>query len=67
MYPFKNRICEHLNINFFRNKESDKMSAESAHVQKISEGESTNSLMLCSPHSPTIDAEYLFIFYFYFF
>ena len=62
MCPFKNRIYKHFNINFFKNEESDKMSAESAHVQKMSEGESTNSPMLSSPHSPSIDAEYVFIF-----
>ena len=57
----KNRIHEHFNINFFKNKESDKMSAESAHVQKTSEGESTNTHLLNSLHSPIIDAEYVFI------
>ena len=62
MCPFKNRIYKHSNINFFKNEESDKMSAESAHVQKMSEGESTNSPMLSSLHSPNIDAEYVFIF-----
>ena len=34
MCPFKNRIYKHFNINFFKNKESDKMSAESAHIKK---------------------------------
>ena len=62
MCPFKNRIYKHFNINFFKNEESDKMSAESAHVQKMSEGESTNSPVLSSPHSPNIDTEYVFIF-----
>ena len=62
MCPFKNRIYKHFNINFFKNKESDKMSAESTHVQKTSEGESTNSPVLSSPCSPNIDAEYVFIF-----
>ena len=62
MCPFKNRIYKHFNINFFKKKESDKMSAESAHVQKMSEGESTNSPMLSSPYCPNIDAEYVFIF-----
>ena len=42
MWPFKNRIYKLFNINFFKNEESDKMSAESTHVQKTSEGESTN-------------------------
>ena len=62
MCPLKNRIYEHFNINFFKNEESDKMSAESAHVQKTSGGESTNSPALNRPYSPTIDTEYVFIF-----
>ena len=61
MCPFKNRIYEHFNINFFKNEGSDKMSAESAHVQKTSEGESANSPMLSSLHSSIIDAECVFI------
>ena len=63
-------LCVHLkiefvnifDINFFKNEESDKMSAEGANIQKTSEGESTNSPMLSSLHSPNIDAEYVFIF-----
>ena len=62
MCPFKSRICEHFNVNFFKDEESDKMSAESAHVQKTSEGESTNSPVLGGSCSATIDAEYVFIF-----
>ena len=61
MCPFKNRIYEHFNVNFFKNEESDKMSAKSAHVQKTSEGESTNSPVSSSPCSPIIDTEYVFI------
>ena len=63
-------LCVHLRIEFvnisilifFKNEESDNMSAESAHVQKTSEGESTNSPMLSSLHSSNIDTEYVFIF-----
>ena len=62
MCSFKNRNYKHFNINFFKNKESDKMSAESAHVQRTSEGESTNSPVLSSPHSLNMDAEYVFTF-----
>ena len=62
MCLFKNRNCENFNINFFKDEESDKMSADSAHVQKTSEDESTNSPMLSSPYSLTIDTEYVFIF-----
>ena len=62
MCPFKNTIYEHFNVNFFKNKESDKISAESAHVQRTSEGKSTNSPVLSSPCPPITDAEYLSIF-----
>ena len=62
MCLFKNKIYEHFNVNFFKNEESDTMSAKSAHVQKTSEGESTNPPVLSSPCSPIIDAEYVSIF-----
>ena len=61
MCLFINKIYEHFNVNFFKNEESDKMSAKSTHVQRTSEGESTNSPVLSSPCSPIIDAEYVFI------
>ena len=38
------------------------MSADSAHVQRTSGGESTNSPTLSSPYSLTIDTEYVFVF-----
>ena len=62
MCLFGNRICEHFNINFFKDEESSKMSADSAHVQGISGGESIDPLALSDPHSLTMDAEYVFIF-----
>ena len=62
MCLFKNRIHEYLNINSFKNEESDKMSADSAHVQGASGGESTNSPVVSGSHSLTIDAEYVFVF-----
>ena len=62
MCLLKNRIREHFNINFFKDKESDKMSVDTAHVQRTSGGEPTNSPTLSSPSSLTIDAEYVFIF-----
>ena len=61
MCPFKSRICEHFNINLFKDEESAKMSAKGAHVQKTSEGQSTNSPVSNSPHSPIIDTKYVFI------
>ena len=62
VYLFKNRICEYLTINSFKNEESDKMSADSSHVQGASRGESTNSLVVSGSQSLTIDTKYVFIF-----
>ena len=62
MHLFENRICEYFNINSFKDKESDKMSADSAHIQGTSGGESTNSPVPSGPYSLTIDAEYVFVF-----
>ena len=62
MYLFKNRTHEYLNINSFKNEESDEMSADSAHVQGASRGESTNSPVVSGSHSLTIDPEYVFCF-----
>ena len=62
MCIFKNRICEHSNIDSFKDEESDKMSADSAHVWGTSGGESTNSPVASGSHSLTIDAEYVFVF-----
>ena len=62
MYLFKNRICEYFNINSFNDEESDKMCADSAHVQGASGGESTNSPVMSGIHSLTIDTEYVFVF-----
>ena len=61
MCLLRNRIHEHFNINFFKDKESDKMSANSAHVQGTSGGESTDSPASSSPYSSTVDAEYVCI------
>ena len=62
-FLFKNRIHEHFSIYFFKNEESGKMSADSAHVQRTSGGEPANSPALSSPYSLTIDAEYVFFFF----
>ena len=62
MYLFKNRIREYFNINSFKDEERDKMSADSAHVQGASGGESTNSPVANGFHSLTFDAEYVFVF-----
>ena len=61
MYLFINGICEHFNINSFKDEESDKMSADSAHIQGASGGESTSSLVASGSYSLTIDAEYVFV------
>ena len=62
MCLFMNKICEYLNINSFKDEESDKMSGDSAHVQGTSGGESTNSPVVSGFHSLTIDTEYVFYF-----
>ena len=62
MCLFKNRIYEHFNVKFFKNEVSDRMSAKGAHVQETNEGESMNSPVSSSPHSPIIDTKYVFIF-----
>ena len=62
MHLFKIQICEYLNINSFKDEESDKMSADSAHVWGASRGESTNSPVASSSYSLTIDAKYVFCF-----
>ena len=61
MCLFLNRIHEYLNINSFKDEESDKMSADSAHVQGASGGESMDSPVASDSHSLTIDAEYVFV------
>ena len=61
-YLFKKRICEGLNINPFKNEESDKTSTDNAHTQRACEGESIDSLTVSVSHSPTTDAEYVFVF-----
>ena len=59
MCLFENRICEYLNINPFKNEESDKMRVDSAHIQGACGGESISSLVVSSSHSLTIDTEYV--------
>ena len=61
MSLFKNRIYECFNVNFFKSKVSDRMSAKGAHVQGACGSESTNSPASSSLHSLIIDTEYVFI------
>ena len=63
MYLFINGVCEHFNINSFKDEESDKMSVDSAHVQGTSGGESTNSPVVSGSHSLTFDVKYVFLFF----
>ena len=62
MSNFKNRICEYSNINVFKQEESDKASVDSTHTQGACGRESTDSPVVGVLHSPTIDAEYVFVF-----
>ena len=61
MSNFKNRICEFSNINVFKHEESDKASVDSTHTQGACGGESIDSPTVSASHSPTIDAEYVFV------
>ena len=51
-----------MNINPFKNEESDKTSADNAHTQGACGGESIDSSAVSVSHSLTIDAEYVFVF-----
>ena len=62
MCLFLNRIHKYLNINSFKDEESDKMSADSAHIQGASGGELTNSPVASGSYPLTIDAKYVFVF-----
>ena len=54
-----NWIHEYLNINSFKNEESDKMSVDSAHIQGACGSESMGLPVVSGSHSLTIDAEYV--------
>ena len=62
MYLFKKRICKGLNINPFKNEESDKTSVDNTHTQEACGRELTDSPAVSVSHPPTIDAEYVFVF-----
>ena len=61
VYLFKNKIHEGLNINPFKNEEGDKTSVDNTHTQRACERELTVSPVVSDSHSPTIDAEYVFV------
>ena len=62
MSLFKNRIREYLNMNPFKNEESDKTCVDNTHTQGACGRELTDSLAVSVSHSLTIDAEYVFVF-----
>ena len=62
MCLFKNRICEGLNINPFKNEENDKTSVDNTHTQGACGRELIDPPAVSVSHSPTIDAEYVFVF-----
>ena len=51
-----------MNINVFKNEESDKTSGDNAHTQGACGGESIDPPAVSVSHSPTIDAKYVFAF-----
>ena len=50
-----------MNINPFKDEESDKMCVDNTHVQGASGEESMDSPVASGSHSLTIDAEYVFV------
>ena len=48
-----------MNINSFKDEESDKKSVDSTHTQEASGGESVNPPVVSDSHSLTIDAKYV--------
>ena len=63
MHLFKSIICEGLNINAFKDEEGDKISVDNTHTPKASGRESIDSPAVGIFHSPTIDAEYVLVFF----
>ena len=49
----------YLNINSFKNEESDEMRVDSVHIQGASGGKSMGSPVVSGSHSLTIDTEYV--------
>ena len=58
----KKLIHKYLNINFFKNEESDKTSVDNTHTQGAYGEELVDSSAVSVSHSLTIDAEYVFVF-----
>ena len=61
VYLFRKRIHEGLNINPFKNEESDRTSVDNTHTQGACGRELTDSPAVSVSHPPTIDAEYIFV------
>ena len=61
MSNLKTEFCEYLNINVFKQDESDKAGADSAHTQGACGGESIDSPTVNVLQSPTIDVKYVFV------
>ena len=61
MSNLKTEFCEYLNIDIFKQEESDKVSVDSTHTQGACGGESIDSPVVSASHSSTIDAEYVFV------
>ena len=61
MCLFKIEFVNILNINLFKNEESDMMRVGSTHIQGASGGRLMDPLVVSSSHSLTTDAEYVFV------
>ena len=61
MYLFKNKICEGLNVNAFKDEEGDRTSVDNTHTQRECGRELTGSPIVSDSHSPAIDVKYVFV------
>ena len=61
MHLFRSIIHEGLNINAFKDKEGDRISVDNMHTPKSCGRELIDSPVVGVFHSPTIDAEYVFV------
>ena len=61
MFNLRIEFCEYSNITVFKHEESDKASVDSTHTQGACGGDLIDPPTVGVSHSPTIDAEYVFV------
>ena len=61
MFNLRIEFCEYSNITVFKREESDKASVDNTHTQGTCGGDLIDPPSVGVSHSPTIDAEYIFV------